>query len=115
MAHVKLYYIYIMANPSRMLYTGMTNDLFRRVSEHKAGCTPGFTRAYRLHRLVYFEYFRSVHSAIAREKQIKGWLRKKKIALIEKDNATWADLAGGWYGGAHDHPKGKAYPSLRSG
>ena len=115
MTTVKQYYVYIMANRSRMTYTGVTSDLFRRVAEHKSGCMAGFTRAYRLKRLVYFEIFRSVYSAIAREKEIKGWLRTKKIALIEEKNSTWEDLAAQWHGGAHERLHRKAYSSLRSG
>jgi len=93
------YYVYIMASASRTLYTGVTNNLERRVSEHQRKLIPGFTSQYNITRLVYFEVFRDVRAAITREKQIKGWLRKKKIALIESVNRDWKDLSDGWYGG----------------
>jgi len=91
------FYVYIMASKSRVLYIGMTNTLRRRVWEHKNGLCPGFTRDYRVHRLVYFERFQYVRNAIPREKQLKGWLRKRKIALIESVNPTWEDLAADWF------------------
>src|SRR5262245_54552439 len=87
------YYVYIMASRSRVLYTGVTNDLVRRVKEHKAGAVSGFTSKYRVNRLVHFEQFKYVLDAIAREKQIKGWLRSRKIVLIEGANPAWKDLA----------------------
>jgi putative endonuclease len=80
------YYVYIMTNHSRTLYTGVTNDLRRRMYEHKQKRVPGFTSNYNINRLVYFETTSDVRVAIAREKQIKGWLRAKKIALIESAN-----------------------------
>ncbi len=86
-----------MASRSRVLYTGVTNDLARRVNEHKRGLNDGFTQRYRVHRLVYFEEFADIRDAIAREKQIKGWVRARKIELIEKRNATWDDLAENWF------------------
>lgn len=88
-----VYHVYIMCSRSRNLYTGMTNDLERRVYEHKRGLVPGFTGKYRIDRLVYLEPFKDVRDAIAREKQIKAWTRAKRIALIEAMNPTWADLA----------------------
>lgn len=91
------YYVYLMTNRSRTLYTGMTNDLNRRVYEHKRKTAPGFTSRYNITRLVYFEATPDVRSAIQREKQIKGWLRSKKIALIESMNPTWKDLSDRWY------------------
>ena len=87
------YYTYIMASRSRVLYTGVTNDLARRVSEHKQGLTAGFTSKYRVTRLVYAEKFANIRDAIAREKEIKGWKRSRKISLIENRNPTWEDLA----------------------
>jgi len=72
---VRTYYVYIMASRSRVLYTGVTNDLARRVYEHKRSLTPGFTSKYHITRLVYFEQFDDVRDAIAREKQLKGWVR----------------------------------------
>ena len=91
------YYVYIMTNNSKTLYTGMTNDLTRRVYEHKQKLIPGFTQKYNITKLVYFEETSDVNAAIAREKQIKGWLRAKKITLIESMNPDWKDLSTGWY------------------
>ncbi len=88
----RLYAVYIATNASRTLYTGVTNDLQRRMFEHREGKAPGFTQQYRIRRLVYFETTPDVQAAIAREKQIKGWLRTKKIALIESVNPGWEDL-----------------------
>ncbi len=96
---MKQYYVYILTNRSRTLYTGVTNDLQRRVYEHKHKLVPGFTAKYNLTRLVYYEATPDIHAAIAREKQIKGWLRAKKIALIESMNPKWEDLSAGWYEG----------------
>ena len=91
------YYVYIITNKqNRTLYIGMTNNLERRMSEHKRGEIEGFSQRYRLTRLVWFEHFRDVDAAIAREKQLKGWLRAKKIALVEKENPRWFDLAADW-------------------
>ena len=97
---MRTYYVYIMASRSRTLYTGVTRDLTRRVSEHKQKLVPGFTSRYNISRLVYYQGFRDVRAAIAREKGIKAWRRSKKIALIESSNPTWADLSEGWYGKA---------------
>lgn len=91
------YYVYIMTNKSRTLYTGVTNNLERRVYEHKYKLIKGFTSKYNITLLVYFEVCNDIREAIAREKQIKGWLRSKKIALIESVNPGWKDLAGGWF------------------
>ena len=87
--------MYIMASRSRVLYTGVTNDLGRRVNEHKQGLIAGFTQRYRTKRLVYFQEHADIRDAIAREKQIKGWVRSRKIKLIEEGNPTWDDLAEG--------------------
>lgn len=95
---VKTYHVYIVANKSRTLYTGVTNNLERRVLEHRRKLVPGFTTRYNINRLVYYETFAEVRSAINREKQIKGWLRTRKIALIESANRDWKDLSDGWYG-----------------
>jgi putative endonuclease len=89
----KSYFVYIMSNTSKMLHTGVTNDLDVRVFQHKYKRTPGFTQKYNLHKLVYFEAFGNVREAIRREKQIKGWIRSKKVALIESRNPYWDDLA----------------------
>lgn len=82
-----------MANNSKTIYTGVTNDLIRRVFEHKNKLIEGFTRKYNLTKLVYFEETNDVNVALEREKQIKGWLRKKKIILIESMNPEWVDLS----------------------
>ncbi len=87
------YYVYIMASQSGVLYTGVTNDINRRVGEHKEGQIPGFTRKYKVTRLVYYESMQDVNAAIAREKQIKRWRREKRVKLIEKMNRGWNDLA----------------------
>jgi putative endonuclease len=81
-----------MASDSRVIYTGVTNDLTRRVLEHRHKLTPGFSARYGVRQLVYFEVFGEIRVAIAREKQIKGWVRAKKIALIESFNPWWEDL-----------------------
>ncbi|MEQ8382453.1 MAG: GIY-YIG nuclease family protein [Coleofasciculus sp. A1-SPW-01] len=91
------YYVYIMTNRSKTLYTGVTNDLYRRVYEHKQKLIPGFTQKYNINRLVYYQETSDVREAIAREKQIKGWLRAKKIALIESINPQWRDLSADWF------------------
>ena len=93
------FYVYLMSSKSRVLYTGITDDIYRRTWEHKNDVHPGFTRDYKVHRLVYYETFKYVNNAIAREKTIKGWLRQKKIALIEKENPTWEDLSASWFDG----------------
>ena len=87
------YYVYILTNRSRTLYTGVTNDLQRRIYEHKHKLVPGFTSRYNLTRMVHYEYSADVRTAIEREKQIKGWKRWKKIELIEADNPLWEDLS----------------------
>ncbi|HQA81989.1 MAG TPA: GIY-YIG nuclease family protein [Syntrophales bacterium] len=87
------YYVYILTNKSRTLYVGMTNNLERRVYEHKNKLVPGFTSKYNLDIILYYEQTADVLSAIAREKQIKGWTRSKKIALIESQNPKWLDLS----------------------
>jgi putative endonuclease len=90
------YYVYIMTNATRTLYTGVTNNLYRRVSEHKEKLVPGFTKRYKIDYLVYVENTNNVIAAITREKQIKGWTRAKKISLIESSNPEWRDLSLDW-------------------
>ncbi|MDO8136320.1 MAG: GIY-YIG nuclease family protein [Candidatus Brocadiales bacterium] len=90
------YYVYIMTNKSRTLYIGVTNNLERRILEHKHHLVEGFTRKYKITKLVYYEATSDALDAITREKQIKGWLRKKKIALIESVNPKWKDLSKEW-------------------
>ena len=124
------YYVYILANRSHTLYTGVTNDLEHRVRQHKAKGNPtSFTARYNITRLVYFEAFNDVCQAIESEKRIKGWVRSKKVALIEKRNKYWRDLAADWdmnaVHGIHSRPpavevptapaRSTRDPSLRSG
>jgi putative endonuclease len=90
------YYVYIMASRSLNLYTGVTDNIFRRALEHKSGKIEGFTKKYHINRLVYYETFRYVGNAIAREKQVKAWTRSKRLALIKSLNPTWQDFAGRW-------------------
>jgi putative endonuclease len=90
------YYVYLLASKSRALYVGVTNDLILRVRQHRDGTYDGFTKQYRIDRLVYYESFGWVQDAIAREKQIKRWRREKKVFLIERENPTWEDLSEAW-------------------
>ncbi len=90
-------YFYILTNRSKTLYTGVTSDLENRVFQHKNHWDQGFTDKYKIDRLVYFERFEDIRSAIAREKQIKGMTRLKKMALIVSMNPGWRDLSEGWY------------------
>ena len=92
----KKYYVYIMASKSRVLYVGITGFLFSRVLQHKSGQFEGFTRRYRITRLVYYESFQYVKNAIARETENKKWNRAKKVAHIKRVNPTWEDLAVDW-------------------
>jgi predicted GIY-YIG superfamily endonuclease len=104
---VRTYYVYILTNVLRtVMYVGITNDLERRMAEHRAGHGGTFTRRYRVHTLVYAEMFTRVDDAIAHEKRIKGWRRAKKNELVERSNPTWADLSA-------ERPT--LDPSLRSG
>jgi len=95
---MKTYYVYILASKSRTLYTGVTNNLERRVVEHRRKLVSGFTACYNVNRLVYYEAGGNIESMIAREKQIKVCQRMKKIALIESMNRDWKDLSDGWPG-----------------
>jgi putative endonuclease len=102
----KEYYVYMMTNKTnRVLYTGVTNNLERRVFEHKNKSVPGFSSRYNAIKLVYFECCGDVLAAIGQEKRIKGWLRVKKNALVETMNPEWKDLAGGWYGDSSASPQ----------
>ncbi len=109
------YYVYIMTNRSDTLYTGVTNDIYRRVCEHKQKLTKGFTAKYNISMLVYCETTDDVQSAIRRENQIKGWVRAKKIALIESVNPQWRDLSDGWAGPPPDPSLPPAYRQAGSG
>ena len=90
---IRTFYVYILASRSRVLYVGVTNNLARRMNEHRHGSLPSFTARYRVTRLVYFEEFADIRAAIAREKEIKGWVRRRKVRLIERMNPTWEDLS----------------------
>ncbi|HUX02961.1 MAG TPA: GIY-YIG nuclease family protein [Phycisphaerae bacterium] len=91
------YYVYILTNRSGTLYVGVTNNLLRRLYEHKHKLIPGFTKRYNIDRLVYYEHTPDIRAAIAREKQIKPWRREKKVALIESKNRDWHDLSAEWF------------------
>jgi putative endonuclease len=93
----KRYCVYILTNRSQTLYVGMTGNLYERVLQHKQKNIPGFTSKYNIDRLVYFEEYGRPDEAILREKQLKGWLRSKKIALIDSANPEWNDLSEEWY------------------
>lgn len=98
------YYVYILSSRSRNLYTGVTNNLERRLAQHRFGVVPGFTKRYRIFRLVHYEIFGDIRLAIAREKQIKTWRRERKLWLIKHNNPLWKDLAADWF----PKPKGTA-------
>lgn len=87
------YYVYILANVSKTLYVGVTNNLERRLYEHRMKFVPGFTRSYNVTMLVYFETTSDIQSAREREKRIKGWRRERKVQLIEANNPEWHDLS----------------------
>ena len=93
----KIYYVYILSNEFGGLYVGVTNNLQRRVWEHKEEIADGYTKRFHIHRLVYFEETNDVLIAIEREKQIKGWRREKKLALIIKHNLKYEDLSKDWF------------------
>ncbi len=95
--HESCYFTYILASRSRTLYIGITGDLLKRVFQHKWKEYRGFTARYNCDRLVWFERHQYVQNAIAREKELKGWSRSKKITLIESLNAAWVDLSREWY------------------
>ena len=106
----KTYYVYVLASRSRTLYVGVTSHLLERVKQHREGVFSSFTKQYHIRRLVYFETYWDVRTAIAREKQIKNFTRAKKIALLESRNPTWDDLTAEWFA---PYPR-KADSSLRS-
>ncbi len=94
---MKNYYIYMITNwNNKVLYIGVTNNLERRIFEHKNKLIDGFTKKYNINKLVYFEHGSDVNGAIVREKQLKGWVRSKKNALIESVNPYWKDLSQDW-------------------
>ena len=92
-----MYFVYIMSNwNDSVLYVGVTGNLPRRLYEHRNNLVDGFTKKYNVHKLVYYEHTNDIYSAISREKQLKGWTRSKKNALISKTNPEWIDLSVGW-------------------
>ena len=94
---MKNYYVYILTNKTdQVMYIDVTNDLYRRLYEHKNDLVEGFTKKYRVHKLVYFEQTNDVHSALTREKELKGWRRSRKNALVETVNPQWIDLSEQW-------------------
>ena len=94
---INMYFVYILSNwNDSVIYIGVTNNLQRRLYEHKKHLVDGFTKKYNVDKLVYFEHTNDVRSAIAREKQLKGWTRNKKNALIAKANPNWIDLSSQW-------------------
>ncbi len=110
------YYVYMMTNASRTsIYTGVTNDLARRVYEHKNGLVDGFTRRYRMHQLIYYEVTADVRSAIEREKQIKKWKQFKKAELVQSFNPSWRDLSEGLFGDLAPDPSLVGMTGERSG
>ena len=94
---MRTYYVYVLASLSHVLYIGVTNDLRRRVWEHKNALRPGFTRDYRVTRLMYFETFTDIRCAIEREKQLKRLGRRRKVRMIEEHNPDWRDLSVDWF------------------
>jgi putative endonuclease len=90
------YFVYLLSSDTRTLYIGVTNNLDRRVREHKLRLADGFTKRYDIDRLVYYETFENIEAAIAREKQLKGWRRSKKVDLVTTSNPLWKDLATDW-------------------
>ena len=108
----KTFYVYILASLSGTLYIGITSDLRKRIWQHKEHVFRGFSARYNVSRLLYYETFGVAQEAIEREKQLKGWRREKKIALIRKENPKWLDLSGDWF---DDIPREFAYhgPSER--
>ena len=91
------FFIYILASDSGVLYSGVTNDLHRRLFQHRSGVFGGFTTRYRVYKLVWWETTEDPRAAIAREKQIKAWSRKKRVSLVTAQNPGWQDLAADWF------------------
>ena len=110
MPNEEVYFVYIVASRSRNVYIGVTNSLIRRIREHRDGAHDGHTARYKIHRLVYFERFAYINNAIAREKQLKGWTRARKLDLISSANPTWEDLSLD-FGQQFHHPRTKALSS----
>ena len=110
----RVYHVYILASRSRVLYVGVTNNLLRRVHQHREGRIAGFTKRYNIHRLVHYQPFGDIRNAIAWEKEIKSWTREKKVALIQSKYPAWEDLAERFLGKYPAKTKEKADSSLRS-
>ena len=91
------FFVYLMASHSRVVYIGMTSNLMRRVWEHRTGVLQGFTQRYRVYRLVHFEEYADARLATARERQLQGWSRDRKVSLVESCNPGWIDLASTWF------------------
>ena len=111
----RFYYVYLMTNRSKTLYAGVTNNMERRALEHEQSIKGGFCARYKIDRLVYFDRFDDIRSAIDREKRIKGWLRIKKITLIVSMNPGWKDLSEGWYDRGRYQPDKNASPPIVPG
>jgi putative endonuclease len=92
----RIYWVYIMASPSRAIYVGSTSELQQRVWQHKEGVFGGHTSKYKINWLVYYEQLGSATAMVARERELKGWLRRKKVELIELNNPQWLDLSADW-------------------
>ena len=93
---MRSYWVYILASKRRVLYVGITNDIERRMADYRSGLSKGFVTRYNVDRLVHAEEFTEAAAAIEREKEIKRWVRRRKVALIEETNPEWKDLSGGW-------------------
>ena len=96
-SYTRTYFVYILASHNRRRYIGMTNDLERRVYQHTRKLIPGFTARYNINQLVHIEEYSDVYETMDRERQLKRWVRVKKMNLIERDNPGWHDLSAGWY------------------
>jgi putative endonuclease len=110
MPRARRYYVYILASKSGVLYVGSTSDLPRRMYQHLHCLIPGFTKFYRVNRLVWWDATPNARAAVAREREIKSWRRERKVRLIEASNPGWMDLSASWFPG-----RGGQDPSLRSG
>jgi len=108
----KGYFVYIMSSQRRVLYVGISSNLPLRAWQHKTGAFEGFTSKYKVTQLAYYECFEHVRDAIHREKQIKGWVREKKIALVGRLNPKWKDLSAGWFNHQSDEKLPRTFASI---